>query len=172
MNALEQRIQASNTTSAASTHLVKLFVFLFILKSNRCTMNKRARRELIVKTTLEVLQNVLPTNIMENLDKLNADDDSDDFTDNLDEEKFFYEQLVRKVPNEPEVPIVSNELSASSVSKQPKHSKRPKNVASTEPVDNNASLTYFDIVEQEMILSLPVTKANLEVCIPINCQVA
>lgn len=132
-------------------------------------MNKRARRELIVKTTLDVLQNVLPTNIMENLDKMNADEDSDEFIDDLDEERFIYEKLVRKVPvvsNEP------NEPNVSSVSKKPKHSKVPNVVASTEPVDNNASLTYFEIVEQEMILSLPVTKANVEVCILIDRQKA
>lgn len=96
------------------------------------------RRELIIRNTLEVLQSVLPTNIMENLKRLDADDNEhcDGTPNDLDEDRFFYNYLSAQTPN------ITPKL---------------------EPMENNDSLTYFEIVEQEMMLSLPVTKYNIEV---------
>ncbi|XP_055297940.1 uncharacterized protein LOC129566214 [Sitodiplosis mosellana] len=100
-------------------------------------MNRQVKRELIIKNALEVLQNVLPTNIMENFERLDEEDENSGETpDDLDEDRFFYEYLTAQ--------------------------QTPKIIPKTKPVDNNDSLTYFEIVEQEMMLSLPITKYNIE----------
>lgn len=96
------------------------------------------RRELIIRNALEVLQSALPTNIMENLKRLDADDNEhcDGTPNDLDEDRFFYSYLSSQTP------YITSKL---------------------ELMENNDSLTYFEIVEQEMMLSLPVTKYNIEV---------
>lgn len=109
-------------------------------------MNTRMRKELIVKSALDVLQHILPTNIMENLDRLNEEEDSINNSDDLDEERFIYEQLAKRIPRDLR-PTTETEF---------------KPVIKTETVDSS-SLTYFEIVEQEMMQSLPVTKENIEV---------
>lgn len=109
-------------------------------------MDKQVQKDLIVKNALEVLQNVLPTNIMENLERLGDEDDSNGTPDDLDEDRFFYEYLAKKTQTQP----------------QTQSPQIPKIISKAEPVDND-SLTYFEIVEQEMMLSLPVTKYNIEV---------
>lgn len=100
-------------------------------------MAEQITRELIAKSTLEMLQNVLPTNIMANVKNFDVDDDSS-YDDGLDEERFFFENIASNLAPTAEQP-------------------------SPQPVDHNRSLTYFEIVEQEMMQSLPVTKENLEV---------
>lgn len=108
-------------------------------------MNTQFRKELIVKSALDVLQNILPTNIMENLERLNEEEDSINMSpDDLDEERFIYEHLAKRIK-----PTAEAEF---------------KPVVKTETVDNS-SLTYFEIVEQEMMQSLPVTKENIKVSI-------
>lgn len=109
-------------------------------------MNNPVQKKLIVKMALEALQNVLPTNIMGNLEKFDEDDDSDTISDELDEERFIYRKLSKSENN-----------------------GEPVNESFVEPLENvsqidpNASLTYFEIVEQEMMQSLPVTKENITV---------
>lgn len=109
-------------------------------------MDRQLQRELIVKNALEVLQNVLPTNIMENLERLDGEDDSDGTPNDLDEDRFFYEYLAKKSQTETKT--------------QPP--QMPQIIPKAEPMDND-SLTYFEIVEQEMMQSLPITKYNIEV---------
>lgn len=104
-------------------------------------MDRNIQKELIIKTALEMLQNVLPTNIMENLEKLDPDDESKETSDDLDEERFIFQQLTRKV-----IRI------------------EPVDEPNLEPIDPNASITYFQIVEQEMMQSLPVSRENVTVC--------
>lgn len=102
-------------------------------------MDRRVRWELIVKNALEVLQNVLPTNIMDNLDRLDDDEDEqDDTPEDLDEDRFFHEYFTAQ--NHPTITAIKPET-----------------------LDTNDSLTYFEIVEQEMMESLPITKENIEV---------
>lgn len=103
-------------------------------------MDRQAKRELIIKNALEALQNVLPTKILTNFDQFDEEaENSDETSDDLDEDRFFFKHLIAEQANQP--------------------SKIPK----TEPIDHNDSLTYFEIVEQEMMESLPVTKHNIEV---------
>lgn len=104
-------------------------------------MDKQVLKKLVVKTTLEVLQNVLPTNIMESLERLDEVDDSNEASDDLEEDRFFYEYSIAQS----DIP------------------KTSKIIPRDEPAESD-SLTYFEIVEQEMMLSLPVTKYNIEVC--------
>lgn len=113
-------------------------------------MQSQLRKELIVKTTLDILQNILPTNIMENLDRLNEEEDSTCNTDVLDEDRFFYEHLTKR--KKLELPAKS----------EPTKKTKTESLAKNDALDN--SLTYFDIVEQEMMQSLPVTRENIEVC--------
>lgn len=110
-------------------------------------MDRRIEKEMIVKSTLGVLQNFLPTNIMRNLDRLNEDEDSVSPSDDLNEDRFIYERLTAEVPPK----LNSNESSADL-----------EPIVKTEPAENG-SLTYFEIVEQEMMRSLPVTRENIEV---------
>lgn len=107
--------------------------------------------EFIVKTTLELLQNVLPTNIMSNLEQLEANGNSDpiDLAIDLDAERFFFEQLVRKRSRQPIAEQLLQEPHFTAVSE------------SEELIDGNSSLTYFEIAEQEMMESLPVTRDNI-----------
>lgn len=111
-------------------------------------MDNRVKKELIVKTALELLQNVLPTNITENLEKLGESDEPNGFVDDMDEARFIYEKLSPQFNNDESVfePIIEP-------------------VVCITQIDPNASLTYFEIVEQEMMLSLPVTKENITVCL-------
>lgn len=108
-------------------------------------MNADLKRELIVKTAMEVLQNVMPTNIVENLQKFNEEEDDDDIADSaddLDEDRFFFQLKNRyQLNNQENLNFTSN----------------------TEQTDKNDSLTYFEIVEQEMMQSLPVTKESIGV---------
>lgn len=113
-------------------------------------MQSQLRKELIVKSTLDILQNILPTNIMENLDRLNEEEDSTRISDVLDEEKFFYGLLTKR--KKLELPAES----------EPTAKRKIVSLAKNDVLDN--SLTYFDIVEQEMMQSLPVTRENIEVC--------
>lgn len=102
-------------------------------------MDEELQKELIIKNVLEVLQNVMPTNIMDNLDKLDVDEeDGGDRSNDLDEDRFFYEFFTAQTAT-------------------------PNMVVKKESNDNTESLTYFQIVEQEMAESLPVTKYNIEV---------
>lgn len=111
-------------------------------------MDNRVKKELIVKTALELLQNVLPTNITENLEKLGESDEPNGFVDDMDEARFIYEKLSPQFNNDESVfqPMIEP-------------------VVCITQIDPNASLTYFEIVEQEMMLSLPVTKENITVCL-------
>lgn len=119
-------------------------------------MDGNTKRELIIKTTLEMIQNVLPTNIVANLERMDACSEPSELLDDFEEDRFFYEQLTNKVqtiapaePIEDVSPVEFVELA--------------KESNATDPLDTTASLTYFEIVEQEMMLSLPVTKENVSV---------
>lgn len=126
--------------------------------------NEAQKNELIVKTTLELLQNVLPTNIMANLDQLDAGSTSDpnEFANDSDEDRFIFEQL-SKQRNQSNAESTQAEGAAGIHESQ--SSGEPEFIDSGEQIDNNSSLTYYDIVEQEMMQSLPVTKDNIMVCI-------
>lgn len=110
-------------------------------------MNNQVRKKLIFQMALEVLQNVLPTNIMENLEKFDDDNESNNFTDDLDEEHFIHQVSLARVNNDESVidPFIEP-------------------LVIVNQFEPNASLTYFEIVEQEMLQSLPVTKDNITVC--------
>lgn len=101
----------------------------------------KVKRELIVKSALEVIENVMPTNILENLKQFEDDEEEDigKTADDLDEDRFFHE--FRNHHNDEILNLTSG----------------------TEPADNNDSLTYFEIVEQEMMKKMPVTKETIEV---------
>lgn len=126
--------------------IIYLFVIFTLIFFLALAMDTQLQKELIVKNALEVLQNVLPTNIMENLERLDAEDDSNRAPDDMDEDRFFYEYLATKTQTETLTQPV----------------QMPQIVPKAEPLDND-SLTYFEIVEQEMMQSLPVTKYNIEV---------
>ncbi|XP_031627836.1 uncharacterized protein LOC116343754 [Contarinia nasturtii] len=101
-------------------------------------MDRQILRELVVKNALEVLQNVLPTNITEQLERLDADEEEgDDRSNDLDEDRFFYEFFTSQT-------------------------ETPKIVVKQETNESNESLTYFQIVEQEMMEALPITKYNMD----------
>lgn len=100
-------------------------------------MDRKARRELIVKSALEVLENVMPTNIMQSLDRLEDEEEFNENQNDLDEDRFFFEK------------ISQNREEAS-------------NIIPKIELDND-SLTYFEIVEQEMMQSLPVCKETIGV---------
>lgn len=106
---------------------------------NQQKIDREMSRELIVKTALELIQNIMPTNIVENLERLGAEDESNENSDDLDEDRFFYRMI--------------------SQNQEPTPDLAPK----IEPVEND-SLTYFEIVEQEMMQSLPITKETVGVC--------
>lgn len=111
-------------------------------------MDCKTRNELIAKTALELIQNVLPTNIMSNLDLLDGQYiDSDSFSDDFDETKFIQCHLMNKTP-------IANSLMEASGSKEDNSSRS---------LDNSESLTYFEIVEQEMMSDLCVTADNIKV---------
>lgn len=149
MNALRQAIDRDQIRQIVSIIEINIKKAGFVsqnrlnLKRNRFSwkMDKNIQKELIIKTALEVLQNVLPTNIMENIEKLDGDDESKETSDDMDEERFIFEQLTRKVDQ-----------------------IEPVDEPNLEPIDPNASLTYFEIVEQEMMQSLPVSTENVTVC--------
>lgn len=105
-------------------------------------MNEDLKRELIVKTALEVLQNVMSTNIVDNLEKFyeeEKNEDIDESADDLDDDRFFHE-------------LTNHYNQQSQIS-----------TSNIEHIDKNDSLTYFEIVEQEMMVSLPVTKESVGV---------
>lgn len=111
-------------------------------------MANQVKKELIVKTALELLQNVLPTNITENLEKLVGSDEANGFDDDMDETRFIYEKLSTQFNNDESV-----------------FQSIMEPMVCIDQIDPNASLTYFEIVEQEMMQSLPVTKENITVCL-------
>lgn len=151
-------------------------------KHRHTTMDNGAQtKELIVKTTLELLQNVLPTNIMGNLEQLDAggggsssNGDSTDFVNDADEDRFLYEKFWKQ-ENQPmdqstsEAAEGGGEGEASGSAAAGDELYEPQFVSVSEyndygeQVENNSSLTYYEIVEQEMMQSLPVTKDNLTV---------
>lgn len=117
--------------------------------------------ELIAKTTLELLQSVLPTNIMTNLEQLDAGIESE-FTNDLDvdTDRLLFEHFLR---------LRTQPMDKSQATTAPYAFQEPHFVAVSElndngeQNDNNSSLTYFEIVEQEMMRSVPVTKDNIMV---------
>lgn len=140
------------------------------------------KNELIVKTTLELLQNVLPTNIMSNLDQLDGISDSDpgDFTSDLDEERFFFEKFVQNQSqsNTTESTDELKEAATTTIADaevtyeaaavdatfhEPQFVAVSEFNGNGERIDNNSSLTYFEIVEQEMMQSIPVASQNISV---------
>lgn len=126
--------------------------------------NQAQKHELIVKTTLELLQNVLPTNIMTNLEQLDAGSNSDanEFVDDLDEDRFIFEQLSKKWNrfNEVSKPAKAEGGTTAAFQESPIDAASEFN-GSDVHIDNSSSLTYYEIVEQEMMQSLPVTKDNI-----------
>lgn len=135
-------------------------------------MDFEARKnELIVKTTLELLQNVLPTNIMANLDQLDGDSTSDtnEFLNDSDEDRFIFEQLSKqwnqsKAEPTPAEAVTQAATQAAAGLQEPQFDgSEPEFIDSGDQIDNNSSLTYYEIVEQEMMQSLPVTKDNITV---------
>lgn len=140
-----------------------------ITSSHRCKMDNEAQRnELIVKTTLELLQNVLPTNIMANLDQLDAGSTSDtnEFVNDSDEDRFIFEQL-SKQRNQSKAESTSATTTTTTQAadgfQESQFNIEHEYIDSGEQTDNNASLTYYEIVEQEMMQSLPVTMDNIMV---------
>lgn len=128
--------------------------------------NEAQKNELIVKTTLELLQNVLPTNIMVNLDQLDGGSTSDtnEFVNDSDEDRFIFEQLSKqrnqtKVESTPAKAMTQ----AATGFQESQFDGEPEFIASGEQIDSNSSLTYYEIVEQEMMQSLPVTMDNITV---------
>lgn len=121
---------------------------------------------LIVKTTLELLQHVLPTNIMVNLEQMEANSNGDtaESANDLDEDRFLFERFSKNWNAKP----TSAEGAAAAAAGE---FQEPQFVAgsdfdeSGEQVDNNLSLTYYEIVEQEMMKTLPVTPKNITVFI-------
>lgn len=137
--------------------------------------NRAQKNELIVKTTLELLQNVLPTNIMANLEQLDASSNGDaiEFANDLDEDRFFFEQFSKK-RNQPNAESTIDESTPTEAEEAPAVAtasgfQEPQFVAGSEfndsgdQADNNSSLTYYEIVEQEIMKSLPITKENIKV---------
>lgn len=126
--------------------------------------NQAQKHELIVKTTLELLQNVLPTNIMTNLEQLDGGSNSDanEFVDDLDEDRFIFEQLSKKWNrfNEVSKPAKAEGRTTAAFQESPFDAGSEFN-GSDVHIDNSSSLTYYEIVEQEMMQSLPVTKDNI-----------
>lgn len=124
------------------------------------------KNELIVKTTLELLQNVLPTNIMTNFEQLDAASDSDvsEFANDLDEDRFFFEKFVQNWDQATAAATVDAEATAEmSPLQESQFVAVPEFNGNGERIDNNSSLTYFEIVEQEMMQSLPATSENISV---------
>lgn len=140
-------------------------------------MDRKAEtKEIIVKTTLELLQNVLPTNIMSNFEQLDAISGSDggEFGNDLDEERFFFKHILQNANQSTEesaaAPTSTADAEATESFQEPQFVAVPEFHENGEQIDNNSSLTYFEIVEQEMMQSIPVTDKNLEVK-AISCAI-
>lgn len=125
--------------------------------------NEATINELIVKTTVELLQNVLPTNIMANQEQMEdgSTSDTNEFLNDSDEDRFIFEQL-SKQRNQSKVESTPAETMAQAAAGS-QFDGELEFMDSGEQIDNNSSLTYYDIVEQEMMQSFPVTKDNIMV---------
>lgn len=104
------------------------------------TMSIRTKKEILIGTVAELVQNLLPTQILCTLDTFDINNEESQPTANdLEDEKFIQELLL---------------------------ANRKPSTASHYPdeiLDHNRSLTYYDIIEEEMLSSLTVSKHNIQV---------
>lgn len=104
-------------------------------------MSLKTKKEILIGAVAELVQNLLPTQSF--LGTLNTFDinneESQPTANDLEDEKFIQELLFanRKPSNATHYP--------------------------DEILDHNRSLTYYDIIEEEMLSSLTVSKQNIQV---------
>lgn len=103
-------------------------------------MSNTTKKEILVGAVGELLQNLLPTQILSTLDTFDINNEEiQPAANDLEDEKFIQELLL---------------------------ANRKSTIASHYPDeihDHNRSLTYYDIIEEEMLSSLTVSKQNIQV---------
>lgn len=103
-------------------------------------MSIRTKKEILIGAVAELVQQLLPTQILSTLDTFDINNEEIQPTANdLEDEKFIQELLL---------------------------ANRKPSTASNCPdeiLDHNRSLTYYDIIEEEMLSSLTVSKQNIQV---------
>lgn len=103
-------------------------------------MSISTRKEILIGAVAELVQQLLPTQILSTLDTFDINNEESQPTANdLEDEKFIQELL-----------LANRKPSAAS------H-------CPDEILDHNRSLTYYDIIEEEMLSSLTVSKQNIQV---------
>lgn len=103
---------------------------------------------------------------MANLDQMDAGDstsDTNEFVNDSDEDRFIFKLLSeqRNQSNAESTPP-DGTTEATAAFHEAQYAE-PEFIDSGEQIENNSSLTYYDIVEQEMMQSLPITEENLVV---------
>lgn len=59
-------------------------------------LETKERNDLIIRASMELIQNVMPTNILNYLDDYSSEESAEDTIDDFDESRFFYELLKHK----------------------------------------------------------------------------
>lgn len=108
-------------------------------------MDTATKRKLLIGTIGEMVQQFLPTKILDTLETLNENVGNNETANDLEEEKFIQELLLANRQCETTSNIDLTE--------------------DCESVQNAESLTYYDIIEQEILSSLIVSKRNIRVSV-------